>query len=203
MVEADHQPLRHDSQPYIEDGDFGHALGNPLLDALRQATEGWQEDEQRRNEMSSAFSPSSPTNRFRLGLGENGRGLDIVVTSHDRALAINLTGVPGMRAGGIVELDVRQLDGSPLPAWLDVSSRTLIEGLAPVDLEFVELAVRVVLSDGSTIGKNIRVNSTTGEIEELPDRRTDAGPGDQKRAAAELGDQHIERLGLTLDKATG
>ena len=70
-------------------------------------------------------------------------------------------------------------------------------------MEFIDLRVRVTLSDGTEISKNIRVKATSGEIEELPDRRTDAGPGTGRLAAVEIDDENIERLARALSGAAG
>ena len=194
---------RPSAAPVTLHGGTVAGVDSPLLETSIQLSEAWQQEEQHRLEISSGSSSSLHVIPFRLELREGGHGLQFVSTSKDRMLTISLSGIPGFTLPSIVDVDVRQLDGTPLPYWLDGSLLRQITGLAPAGVEFIDLHVRVVLSDGTTVSKNIRVDAATGEIEELPDRRTDAGPGKHKRAAADFDDENIERIARALVKATG
>jgi hypothetical protein len=67
----------------------------------------------------------------------------------------------------VVDYRVMQADGRPLPAWLDNTGQGTLIGRNPVDIEMIKLRVVAVLDDGSTVVREVEIQTSTGEIQPL------------------------------------
>jgi hypothetical protein len=95
---------------------------------------------------------------------------------------------------------VMQSDGRPLPAWLDRAGLTL-QGHRPADSETLKPKVTGVLSDGTTVERDVVIQTTSGEIQPLKaDKRATFAPtfSDQLQTYADAQDIDFDRLQLAL-----
>jgi hypothetical protein len=119
----------------------------------------------------------------------------------DRTLIVNLSSTQIPDHAHVVEYRVMQADGRPLPGWLDRAGGNVLIGERPVDVEEVKLHVIAVMSDGTTIERDVVIQTNSGEIQPLKEtKRSDAMPlfSDQLRQFADAGDNEFERLLLAL-----
>jgi VCBS repeat-containing protein len=135
---------------------------------------------------------------FAADPASNARGqivLDSIV--RDRTLIVNLSSTRIADHAHVVEYRVMQADGRPLPGWLDRAGANVLIGERPVDVEEIKLHVIAVMSDGSTIERDVVIQTNSGEIQPLKDtKRTDVMPlfSDQLRQFAERDETEFERL---------
>jgi hypothetical protein len=114
--------------------------------------------------------------RFNTGESELGSGerVSLVLESvvRDRTLIVQFTGLVSDSSAHVVEYRVMQADGKPLPKWMDRVGKDLVAGKWPVDQDTVDLKVIAILSDGTTITRDVHIQTNTGEIQPLRDRCT-------------------------------
>ncbi len=73
-----------------------------------------------------------------------------------------------------VEYRVMQADGRPLPDWLDYTGQGVLIGRHPVDIDNVRLRVTAILSDGSSVSREVEIQTMSGEIQSLvPGKRSE------------------------------
>ena len=115
----------------------------------------------------------------------------------DRTLIVNLSSTRIDGHAHVVEYRVMQADGRPLPSWLDRAGTNVLMGERPVDAEEIELHVIAVMSDGTTIERDVVIQTNSGEIQPLKEtKRTDVIPlfSDQLRQFAKRDETEFERL---------
>ncbi len=105
-------------------------------------------------------------------------GIMIDSVSRDGVLMIMLeqTGLGVREAGRVVDFRITQVDGSPLPDWLERPSADLVQGRRAANAEVVDLTVTAIFADGREITQNMRVHAVTGDIKPLPERRAELRP---------------------------
>ena len=140
-----------------------------------------------------------PGNLVGLGMREQ-----IIIESlvRDRTLILQITNTltPGDKR--IVDYRVTRADGTALPAWLDRVGKDLLIGEHAPDEEVINLRVEAVYSDGSTAVEEVRIQTSTGEIQPLKNIQKDATPPalfkDQLKARPTLSTGQIESLGRAI-----
>jgi hypothetical protein len=125
--------------------------------------------------------------------------LDSIV--RDRTLIVNLSSTQIPDHAHVVEYQVRQVDGRPLPGWLDRAGDRVLIGERPVDVEEIKLHVIAVMSDGTTIERDVVIQTNSGEIQPLAEtKRSEAVPlfSDQLTRFADAGQTDFDRLLVAL-----
>jgi hypothetical protein len=120
----------------------------------------------------------------------------------ERILLINITNTFEQVGDGLVEYRVLQADGKPLPGWLSRADDGVLMGEHPANVEVLELKVIAIRGDGSTIVREVRIDTNTGEILPLDRVQRSEAPlmfGDQLRAQAMLSEHEIGNLARALD----
>ena len=115
----------------------------------------------------------------------------------DRQLIVNLSHTDIAGHAKVVEYRVMQADGRPLPAWLNNSGQNVLIGEHPVDVEVIKLRVIAVMSDGTTLERDVVIQTNSGEIQPLKEtKRADATPlfSEQLTTFAERDQTEFERL---------
>jgi large repetitive protein len=124
--------------------------------------------------------------------------LDSYVRNGNLIVTMSAAEIPGQAK--VVDYRVMQADGRPLPAWLDRAGQTL-QGHRPADAETLKLKVIGILSDGTTVERDVVIQTISGEIQPLAGaKRADLAPlfSDQLRTYAEAPDAAFDRLQLAL-----
>lgn len=85
----------------------------------------------------------------------------------DRVLIINLSLADRDVDHRAVEWKVQRADGRPFPSWLSPAGNDVLMGEHSVDEEWIDLRVTGVLPDGTTIVNEVRIQTSTGEIQPL------------------------------------
>ena len=101
----------------------------------------------------------------------------------------------------VVDYRVISADGRALPDWLERSSNSLVQGRRSANAETLDLRVTAILSDGTESTQSVRIQTRTGEIQPLDDRRSDLAPPlfrDQFRSLAHLTDRESTALAAML-----
>ena len=104
----------------------------------------------------------------------------------------------------IIDYRITQLDGTPVPGWLNQASKDLLIGRREASVEKVDLRVEAVYSDQSTVVEYVRIDAATGEIQPLK-MAENAAPaprmfGDQFHAPSQLTPDEIQGLGRVIGK---
>ena len=95
----------------------------------------------------------------------------------ERTLIVRMTSTELPGHPTVVDYRVMQADGRPLPVWLDRVGSQVLMGERPANSEVVSLRVVAILSDGSTIERNVLIQTTSGEIQPLASgKRSEFGP---------------------------
>ncbi|MGQ0672289.1 MAG: Ig-like domain-containing protein, partial [Hyphomicrobium sp.] len=126
---------------------------------------------------------------------------EIVLESlvHDRTLIVRLSSTEIPEHAHVVEYRVLQADGRALPDWLDRAGPEVLIGERPADSERVELRVIAVLSDGTTIERQVVIQTNSGEIQPLnPGQRAELLPMFTDQIEAQSRQADLERLALAL-----
>ena len=140
---------------------------------------------------------------FSLRFTLDGRGSDsaeeLVFESlvRERTLVLRITTEDHKQSEAGVEYRVMQADGRPLPSWLDRVGGDLIVGKHPPSVETIELRVTAILPDGTTVTRHVTIQTSTGEIQPMKERRADAAPAmfsDELKRQAQLRDHGVEQL---------
>ncbi|MGB4866697.1 MAG: Ig-like domain-containing protein, partial [Hyphomicrobium sp.] len=104
----------------------------------------------------------------------------------------------------IIDYRIMQIDGKPLPQWLDRAGKDLLIGRRDVGTEVLMLKVEAVYSDGSVIVQEVQIDTATGEIQPVivANRDVPAPPmfGDQLQAPSQLTIDQIEGLGVAISR---
>ncbi|MCB1483645.1 MAG: cadherin-like domain-containing protein, partial [Hyphomicrobiaceae bacterium] len=79
--------------------------------------------------------------------------------------------VDWIRRQGEAQFTVQLADGRPVPEWLSVSSQALLIGQRPANIESIDLRIVASFPDGATIIRYVSINTDTGEIEQIENRR--------------------------------
>ncbi|MEQ1653424.1 MAG: Ig-like domain-containing protein, partial [Hyphomicrobium sp.] len=102
----------------------------------------------------------------------------------------------------IVEYRVTRSDGSALPSWLDRAGNDMLIGRRDANSEMLQLKVEAVYSDGSVIVEEVKIDTATGEIQQVTETRQRAQAprmfGDQFNAPSMLSSDQIQRLGRAI-----
>ncbi|MEQ1714252.1 MAG: hypothetical protein ABL908_23020, partial [Hyphomicrobium sp.] len=131
-------------------------------------------------------------------------GEQLVIESLVRDDVLNLqfsnTVTQGQRQ--IVEYRVTQIDGRPVPGWLERVGGDLMLGERPADVETIELRVEGRFNDGTSVVQEVSIHAITGEIQPL---RQSGGHApalfrDQFRASPMLTPSELEGLGATIPR---
>ena len=134
---------------------------------------------------------------FASDLDQGGKA-QIVMDSmvRDRTLIVNLSSTELANHAHVVEYKVLQANGQPLPGWLDRAGSQVLIGERPVDVEAIRLRVIAVLSDGTTVERDVEIQTMSGEIKPIVLKQTDAAPlfSDQLRAQTQREDTNIQEL---------
>jgi large repetitive protein len=124
--------------------------------------------------------------------------LESLVRNGNLIVTLSSLDIPGQAV--VVDYRVMQADGRPLPAWLNRAGQTL-QGHRPADTETLQLKVIGILSDGTTIERDVVIQTISGEIQPLAGaKRAELAPtfSDQLRTFAEAPDVAFDRLQLAL-----
>ena len=119
-------------------------------------------------------------------------------------LIIQLSNTIESGAKRIVDYRITQVDGSPLPAWLDHAAKDLLIGRRDAGFEKLDLKVEAIYSDQTVIVEHVRIDAATGEIQPL--KMADAGQpaprlfGDQFHAPSQLTPDEIQGLGKAIGR---
>jgi Bacterial Ig domain len=145
--------------------------------------------------------------RFNIGASDisSGDRVSLILESvvRDRTLIVQFTGLVSDTSAHIVEYRVMQADGKPLPAWMERVGKDLVAGKWPVDQDIVDLKVIALLSDGTTITRDVHIQTNTGEIQPLEQQCTREHPrmfSDQLRARPMGAAADMERLRLVIGR---
>ena len=104
----------------------------------------------------------------------------------------------------IVDYRISQIDGTPLPGWLNRAAKDLLIGRREAGVEYIDLKVEAVYSDQSVVVENVRIETATGEIKPL--KTADSGTpaprlfGDQFHAPSQLTPDEIDGLGRAIGR---
>ena len=119
----------------------------------------------------------------------------------EQTLVLRVTTEDHQQTEAGVEYRVMQADGRPLPNWLDRVGGDLIVGRHPPSVETINLRVTAILPDGRTMTRYVTIQTNTGEIQPMKDRRADAAPAlfsDELRRQAQARDHDVEQLYRSL-----
>jgi large repetitive protein len=124
--------------------------------------------------------------------------LESLVRHGNLIITLSSLAIPGQAE--VIDYRVMQADGRPLPAWINRTGQTL-QGHRPADTETLQLKVIGMLSDGTTIERDVIIQTMSGEIQPLTAlKRADLAPtfSEQLRTFAEAPDVAFDRLQLAL-----
>jgi large repetitive protein len=144
------------------------------------------------------FSANDDIIPDRIHAGASQIVLESLVRNGTLTVTLSAIQIPGQAS--VVDYRVMQADGRPLPAWLDRNGQTLT-GHRPADIETLKLKVIGILSDGSTIERDVIIQTISGEIGPLAgSKRADLAPtfSEQLRTYADAQDVAFDRLQLAL-----
>jgi VCBS repeat-containing protein len=119
----------------------------------------------------------------------------------DRTLIVRLSSTEVPQHAHVVGYEVTSADGSPAPAWLDRIDAGVLMGQWPVDAEFLDLRVKAILSDGTTVERDVEIQLNSGEIQPLKlEKRTEVIPlfSDQLQRHAQQKDSEFDILIMAL-----
>ena len=85
----------------------------------------------------------------------------------ERTLIVRMSSTEIPHHAHVVEYRVMLADGRALPSWLDRAGPELLIGERPADAEEIQLRVIAVLSDGTLIERDVRIQTMSGEIQAL------------------------------------
>ena len=114
---------------------------------------------------------------------------------------LNIRALDNLAGLGISEFRCRQVNGQPLPSWLDHASDRFMLGKRPVDVEQIDLTIEAVLEDGTIVRKDVRIDLHTGAIKSLgAERRADLPEIFSRQLKTQLyaSAQDFEAIGLLL-----
>ncbi len=114
----------------------------------------------------------------------------------DRTLIVNLSSTALPDHASVVEYKVVQANGKPLPAWLDRAGPSVLIGERPVDVEAIRLRIIALLSDGTTVERDVEIQTVSGEIKPYTAKHVAVVPlfSDQLRTQTEQDGSDIESL---------
>jgi hypothetical protein len=114
----------------------------------------------------------------------------------DRTLIVNMSGTSIPNHARIAEYRVMQADGRPLPSWLDRAGGQVLIGERPADVEFIKLRVIAILTDGTSIERDVIIQANSGEIKPLNEKRAEAPAlfSDELKAKAGQSDDAFDEL---------
>jgi hypothetical protein len=129
--------------------------------------------------------------------------LESLVRNGNLIVTLSSIQIPGQAS--VIDYRVMQADGRPLPTWLDRNGKTLT-GHRPADSETLKLKVIGILSDGTTIERDVVIQTISGEIQPLEgsnlagSKRAALAPtfSEQLRTFAEARDAAFDQLQLAL-----
>ena len=131
-----------------------------------------------------------------------GRG-QIVVESlvREKVLIVQFSNTHIDAARSVQEFRFSLANGSPLPNWLDRAGPDLLLGQRPANVDFVEIRVTIIFTDGSFEEKYFRIEAISGDIKPLTSQRQGGIPpsfADQFASFATFDAQDVELLGSIL-----
>ncbi|HPG89017.1 MAG TPA: hypothetical protein PLD46_05155, partial [Hyphomicrobium sp.] len=104
----------------------------------------------------------------------------------------------------IVDYRITQIDGKPLPSWLDRAAKDLLIGRREAGVESIDLKVEAIYSDQTVVVEKVRIDAATGEIKAL--KAADASVpaarlfNDQFNAPSQLTPDEILDLGRAISR---
>ena len=131
----------------------------------------------------------------------DGQKAEIIFESfvRDRTLILQMTSTTIPQHASVLEYRVLQADGRPLPQWLDRAGPEVLIGQRPADVEQINLRVIAILSDGTTIEREVTVQTNSGEIQPFkPGKRAEIAPLFSEQLAQRLLLDSKERDELAL-----
>ncbi len=136
-------------------------------------------------------------------LGGSAESEVLVVESlvRQRTLMINAQALGRISGQAITEFRFVQANGKPLPSWLDEASDGFLIGERPVNVERIEIRVIAVLEDGTTIEKDVVIDTVAGDVKPLASSQRTELPAmfsKQFAAATKLNGAEVEALARVL-----
>ncbi len=149
----------------------------------------------------TGFSLRSEIRGNLAGLGD-GEMLIIESLVRDDILNLQLSNTISQGNRQIVGYRVTQIDGRPLPGWLERVGTDFLLGERPADIELLELRVEGVFNDGTVVVQEVEIQAVTGEIQPLKKPAPIAPPlfRDQFRATPMLTPIELDNLGATISR---
>jgi VCBS repeat-containing protein len=103
-------------------------------------------------------------------IGDASRNGQIIVDTlvTDRIVYVEMSNdLDPTKYGHVVEYNVRQADGRPLPTWTTQADNGLLLAEPPAGETVIEAEIIAVFEDGSTLSHRVAIQLATGEIERL------------------------------------
>ena len=79
----------------------------------------------------------------------------------------------GVAGPFVTQYSAQLADGRPLPSWLGSGGKGLVMGERPADVDRIELRVKAVFSDGTEVTRFVTVDTNSGEIQPLLQKRSE------------------------------
>ncbi len=109
--------------------------------------------------------------RFSIDTGElassDGNELVFETIVREKTLIVQFTGVVREGSADVSEYRVMQANGKPLPQWLGRLGKDMVAGRWPANTDAVDLRVTAILTDGTTVTRDVRIQTNSGEIKEI------------------------------------
>ncbi len=103
---------------------------------------------------------------MKLTSSQTGSVAKIETFVRDRVLVVSLM-LDDQTSDDKVEWKVQRADGRPLPDWLDFVGGDVLMGERAADEEQIDLRVTAVLRDGTLIVNEVRIQTSTGEVQPI------------------------------------
>jgi hypothetical protein len=143
--------------------------------------------------------------RFNLLGGSTGSQITIESVVRERTLIVNISDALSDPNRKIVEYRIMQANGAPLPGWLERMDNSVLIGERPANVDRIGLRITIIYSDGSSESRSVLIETTSGEIKPIEQKRTDRVLPffEQFASVTPFNDDDVEGLGalLMLDRA--
>ncbi len=202
----DQPPVKPDA-PVVT---YDHDVEGGILATSRAITDQWRDEAERRGALAEHANPYlRALSGFSLKFGDDAWyspkddgsavRLESIVTRG--VLSLSLFDISEPDAPRVQQYEIRMLDGSDVPAWLEWPGSAMLQGHVPAHIDYLDLEIAVKLQDGREIIQPIRLWTKTGVIEPLPAQKASIGAGENRRADAEATspiETQLARLGSAL-----
>ena len=109
--------------------------------------------------------------RFSIDTGDlnSSYGTELVFETivREKTLIVKFTGLTHDGSVDVSEYRVMQANGKPLPQWLGRLGKDMVAGRWPANMDAIDLRVTAILADGTTVTRDVRIQTNTGEIKEI------------------------------------